>query len=193
MAKDTLNVIGASNHSLEERSKLDYYGTDPKSTKALLEVEDFSDFIWEPCAGRHMMVDVLKAAGYDVMATDIADYGFGDEKIDFLSLRGQRDLALDIVTNPPYAFAIEFVEKALEIVQPGRKVAMFLHLLFLEGAKRYERLFKENPPKTVYVFTNRQVYDKNDDFAKGSAVAYAWFGWVKGWKGNPEIKWVSTK
>lgn len=193
MAKDTLNVMGASNHSLEERSKLDYYGTDPKSTKALLEQEDFSDFVWEPCAGRHLIVDVLRSAGYDVMATDIADYGFGDEKLDFLAIEDKHDLALDIVTNPPYGLSTEFACKALEVVAPGHKVAMFLRLLFLEGTKRYEKLFKENPPKTVYVFTNRQVCDRNDDFSKGSAVAYAWFVWQKGWRGNPEIKWVSTK
>lgn len=191
MAKDTLNVMGASNHSLEERSKLDYYGTDPKSTKALLEHEDFSDFVWEPCAGRHLIVDVLRSAGYDVLATDIADYGYGDEKLNFLEFDGAFDGA--IITNPPYGLSTEFAAKALEVVQPGRKVAMFLRLLFLEGTKRYEKLFKENPPKTIYVFTNRQVCDRNDDFTKGSAIAYAWFVWVKGSKTEPVIRWISTK
>ena len=193
MGKDTLKVMGASNHCDEERSKLDYYGTDPRSTRALLRVENFSDFIWEPCAGHHLIVDVLRSAGYDVMATDIADYGFGDEKLDFLSVEDKHDLALDIVTNPPYGLSTEFACKALEVVAPGRKVAMFLRTLFLEGNKRYEKLFKENPPKTVYIFTNRQVSDKNDDFNKGSAVSYAWFVWEKGWRGNPEIKWIKSE
>ena len=193
MGRDTLKVMGASNHCDEERSKLDYYGTDPRSTRALLRVEDFSDFIWEPCAGHHLIANVLKEAGYDVMTTDIADYGFGDEKLDFLSVENKYDLALDIITNPPYGLSTEFACKALEVVAPGRKVAMFLRTLFLEGNKRYEKLFKENPPKTVYIFTNRQVSDKNDDFNKGSAVSYAWFVWVKGWKGNPEIKWIKSE
>ena len=193
MGRDTLKDMGASNHCDEERSKLDYYGTDPRSTRALLRVEDFSDFIWEPCAGHHLIANVLKEAGYDVMTTDIADYGFGDEKLDFLSVENKYDLALDIITNPPYGLSTEFACKALEMVAPGRKVAMFLRTLFLEGNKRYEKLFKENPPKTVYIFTNRQVSDKNDDFNKGSAVSYAWFVWVKGWKGNPEIKWIKSE
>ena len=46
MGRDTLKVMGASNHCEDERSKLDYYGTDPRSTKALLEVEKFDNFIW---------------------------------------------------------------------------------------------------------------------------------------------------
>jgi len=193
MGRDTLKVMGASNHCDEERSKLDYYGTDPKSTKALLEVEKFDDFIWEPAAGHHLIANVLKDAGYEVMTTDIADYGFGDEQIDFLNLEGEEFHEGDIITNPPYGISTEFAVKALQCVKPGHKVAMFLRTLFLEGCKRYEKLFKENPPKVIYVFMNRQVSDKNDDFNKGSAVSYSWFVWEKGWKGEPTIRWISTK
>ena len=190
MGKDTLKVLGASNHCDEERSKLDYYGTDPRSTKALLEQESFDINVWEPCAGHHLMVNVLKEAGYSVKATDIADYGFGDEKINFLDYDGEWDG--DIVTNPPYGLSTDFVVKALEVVKPGRRVAMFLRLQTLEGKDRYDRIFSVNPPKTVYIFINRQVSDKNDDFNKGSAVAYAWYVWEKGFTGTPALKWIST-
>jgi hypothetical protein len=192
MGKDTLKVMGASNHCDEERSKLDYYGTDPRSTKALLAVETFQHEIWEPCAGHHLMVDVLREAGYHVLATDIAEYdGVQHAKMDFLNIEGEWDG--DIITNPPYGLSTEFAVKALELVKPGAKVAMFLRTLFLEGTKRYEKLFSVNPPKTVYVFTNRQVSDKNDDFSKGSAVSYSWFVWEKGYQGPTEIKWISSK
>ena len=192
MGRDTLKVMGASNHCDEERSKLDYYGTDPRSTKALLTVETFQHEIWEPCAGHHLMVDVLREAGYHVLATDIAEYdGVQHAKMDFLNIEGEWDG--DIITNPPYGLSTEFAVKALELVKPGAKVAMFLRTLFLEGTKRYEKLFSVNPPKTVYVFTNRQVSDKNDDFSKGSAVSYSWFVWEKGYQGPTEIKWISSK
>jgi len=192
MGRDTLKTMGASNHCDEERSKLDYYGTDPRSTKALLKVETFQHEVWEPCAGHHLMVDTLREAGYHVLATDIAEYdGVQHAKMDFLNIEGEWEG--DIITNPPYGLSTEFAVKALELVKPGAKVAMFLRTLFLEGTKRYEKLFKENPPKTVYVFTNRQVSDKNDDFSKGSAVSYMWCVWVKGFKGDPTIKWISSK
>ena len=191
MGRDTLKVLGASNHCDEERSKLDYYGTDPRSTRALLEQEAFDINVWEPCAGHHLMVNVLKEAGYSVKATDIADYGFGDEKINFLDFEGEWDG--DIVTNPPYGLSTDFVVKALEVVKPGHKVAMFLRLQTLEGKDRYDRIFSVNPPKTVYIFINRQVSDKNDDFNKGSAVAYAWYVWEKGFTGTPALKWIATK
>lgn len=193
MGRDTLKVMGASNHCDEERAKNDYYGTNPESTKALLKVETFDNFIWEPAAGHHLIADVLTDAGYDVMTTDLVDYGFGDDTGDFLAIEGENFHEGDIVTNPPYGLATEFALKALAVVTPGHKVAMFLRTLFLEGTKRYEKLFRDQPPRTVYVFTNRQVSDKNDDFNKGSAVSYSWFVWEKGYQGPTEIKWINSK
>ena len=74
MGRDTLKVMGASNHCDEERSRLDYYGTSPESTKALLKVEQFDKRILEPCAGHHLIVNVLKEAGYDVETADLVPY-----------------------------------------------------------------------------------------------------------------------
>ena len=42
MKKDPLNTLGASNHSKKQRSELDYYGTAPSATLALLERETFN-------------------------------------------------------------------------------------------------------------------------------------------------------
>ena len=89
--------------------------------------------------------------------------------------------------------AMEFVLKALELTKPGAKVVVFLRTLFLEGTKRYEKLFKENPPKNIYVFSNRQVCSKVDDHTVGSAVSYSFFEWEKGYKGSPAIKWIQSK
>lgn len=98
----------------------------------------------------------------------------------------------DIITNPPYKYALEFVEKALEVVEPGRKVAMFLKLQFLEGKKR-KPFFLNNPPKVVYVSSSRILCAKNGKFDEytSSAVAYAWFVWKKGFSGDPVIKWIN--
>lgn len=56
----------------------------------------------------------------------------------------------DILTNPPYKYAKEFIEHAMTIIPNGRKVFMFLKLQFLEGKARGE-LFKKYPPRYVYV------------------------------------------
>lgn len=118
--------------------------------------------------------------------------GYGDtEPMDFLQ-ETLDDFEGDIITNPPYKFALEFVQRALDSVQPGRKVAMFLKLQFLEGKAR-KQFFLNNPPKVVYVSSSRLLCAMNGDFEKiqSSAVAYAWFVWEKGFSGNPIIKWIN--
>lgn len=189
--KNPLNTLGASNLSLKERSALDYYGTSPKTTKALLGQEPFSVRVWEPCVGHHLIADALDKHGYVVRCSDITEYhGYEHEVLNFLETAETWDG--DIVTNPPYNLAADFVKKALETVTYGRKVAMLLRLQFLEGQKRYSEIFEQNPPSRIYVFTNRQVCSKVDDFTEGSAVAYAWFVWEKGFTGSPTIHWLTA-
>ena len=126
-------------------------------------------------------------------SSDILDRGYdGTEIIDFLDI--EHSNSMDIVTNPPYKYAKEFVKKALDISKNGVKIAMFLKLTFLESKSRLE-LFKEYPPKIVYVSSARLSCAKNGDFdtfgkGVGTAVAYAWFVWEKGFKGDPIIKWI---
>ncbi len=98
----------------------------------------------------------------------------------------------DIITNPPYKYAAEFVEHALDLIPEGQRVAMFLKLTFLEGEKR-RALFQVNPPARIYVFTNRincALNGNEAEFKKSSAVCYAWFIWVKGNKAKPVIDWI---
>ena len=86
MPKDITGTLGATNHSRQERSARDYYGTDPKVVKELLDRESFCHDIWEPGSGHNLIVNTIKEHNPDirVRATDIYDYGCQDEIIDFL-------------------------------------------------------------------------------------------------------------
>ena len=185
-------TLGASNHTENERQEHDYYATEPKAVEILLQNETFNHNIWECACGEGHISKVLQAAGFDVYSSDLIYRGFGDpEPFDFLE-ETIEDFEGDIITNPPYKFALEFVQKALDAVQSGRNVAMFLKLTFLEGKGR-KQFFLCNPPKSVYVFSGRVKCAKNGNFdlLGSSAVAYAWFVWEKGFKGDPIIKWVN--
>lgn len=189
-------TLGASNHTEEEREEHDYYATDPKALEILLKHERFSPYIWECACGEGHLSKVLLNNGYKARSSDIIDRGFeGTEIIDFLKVTKadiENDFSRDIITNPPYKYAKEFVEKALEISMDSTKVAMFLKLTFLEGQAR-RKLFEKHPPKKIYVFSGRVKCAKNGDFDSvgSSAVAYAWFIWEKGVQGEPVIKWVN--
>lgn len=190
--KSIFTTLGASNHSSGQREEHDYYATEPKATEVLLEHEQFAPTVWESACGEGHISEVLKAAGYDVISTDLIYRGYGEpEPLDFLT-ETIDGFDGDIITNPPYRYAQEFVETAMKTVRFGHKVAMILRLQFLEGKSRKE-MFRKYPPKTIYVFSSRVKCAKNGNFDEmgSSAQAYAWFVWVKGFQGKPEIEWMN--
>lgn len=197
-AKSIYTTLGASNHVEEEREENDFYATHPIATEMLCELEIFSKDILEPCCGGGHISKVLEEMGYNVESMDLIDRGYGKGGINFLEYNEVVDK--DIVTNPPYSLAKEFVEHAMEIITDGHKVAMFLKLTFLESSGRKE-MFKKYPPKKIWVSSSRIPCGKNGDFYQrnsdgtikydrdgnpkevSSAVCYAWFVWEKGYNG----------
>lgn len=181
--------IGASNHSLLDREINDYYATEPKAVRLLLEQEVFDHEIWEPMCGEGHISKELVKAGYSVFSTDLVDRGYGLGNVDFFKLNKQYNG--DIITNPPYKYAKEAVTQALALVEEGHKVAMFLKLTFLEGKAR-KKMFEQFPFKTLYVSSSRLNCARNGDFTIGtSAIAFGWYVWVKGFTGHPIIKWIN--
>ena len=188
--KSAFTTIGAAGHANHARQSEDYYATEPKAIELLCELEQFSHDIWEPACGEGHMVKVLQSKGYNVRASDLIDRG-GCEIYDFLDMSNM-EWNGDIITNPPYRYAKEFVEKAMSIIPKGHKVAMFLKLTFLEGKARKE-MFRVIPPKIVYVSSSRLKCAMNGDFENmtGGALTFCWYIWEKGYKGDTIIKWFN--
>lgn len=187
------SIIGASNHSLTDRAENDYYATEPKALELLLDEVTLSPTVWECACGQGHLSEVLKERGYKVYSSDLVDRGYGTGGIDFLQVIDKFDG--DIVTNPPYAQAQQFVEHALELVPDGRRVVMFLKLTFLESKAR-RKLFEKYPPEYIYVSSSRLQCARNGDFetyhkGTGTAIAYGWYIWTKGFTGEPKIKWFN--
>ena len=86
----TLSMLGARNYALNERETNDYYATEPKAVKLLMEVERFSPMIWECACGEGHLSKELEKAGYHVYSTDLIDRGYGGV-VDFL-----------VCPSPPY-------------------------------------------------------------------------------------------
>lgn len=194
-SKSIYTVLGASNHSEVEREKDDYYATDPKALEIFLNRIDEDGVrlhknIWECACGEGHLSEVLKNRGYKVWSTDLIDRGYGSGNTDFLKSIPDSWCG-DILTNPPYKYAKEFVEKALEVTRIGAYTVMFLKIQFLEGQGR-RKLFKKHPPKYVYVNSVRQTCYLNGDMSKklSSAACYCWFVWEKGFIGEPIIRWI---
>ena len=183
-----LNILGISETA--EREKNDYYATDPKAMYKLLEYEKFNKNIWEPACGEGNLSKVLKEHGHNVYSTDLIDRGYQDELMDFLNTENK--WFGDIITNPPFKYATEFIKKSLESIELENKVAMFMKLNYLSGVKRYNEIYSIYPPQRVYVFSSRIACSKNNDpnLFKGGAMDYAWFVWEKGKYAPTELKWI---
>ena len=138
------------------------------------------------CGARPLIRRIFEG-GYNVKSTDLIDRGYGEGGVDFLKQTEIWDG--DIITNPPYKYAQEFIEHALELVTDGHKVCMFLKLTFLESQRR-RKMFEKYPPKTIWVSSSRIQCGKNGKF-EPSAVAYAWYVWEKGYKGETIVRWFN--
>lgn len=192
-------MLGASNHTGNEREQNDYYATDPLAIDKLLTVETPQKRIWEcACGGGHLS-ERLTEKGFYVYSSDLIDRGYKrlTRTRDFLEAKTVPfSNSFDILTNPPYKFAKDFILKSLELLPDGCKCYMFLKLSFLEGKTRFKELFSKYPPQCVYVFSERILCAKNAEFQRmkdegGSAIAYAWYVWKKGFEGTTKIKWIT--
>lgn len=193
----SLNLImGARNNAVTERESNDFYATHPQAVHLLLEQLKKDNVvlnknIWECACGQGHMAEVFKKYGYDVIATDLVNRGYGDE-LNFLTQNLDFAFKLDIFTNPPFKYALEFAYKGIQTLPyPGCKLGLFLKIQFLESKERKE-LFEHYPPKYVYIYSMRQHCAKNADFErfKAKTQAYIWVIWEKNYQGETILRWI---
>ena len=180
-----LSIVGSSRNN-GEREKDDFYPTPSYAVEELLKRETFIGNIWECACGEGDISEVFLKKGFDVKSTDLINRGFGEIGNFFET----NFIADNIVTNPPFKHALEFVNEAKK--KSNNKIAMFLKTVFLESEKR-KTMFedKEFPLKTVYQFSKRVTLYKNGEKMKNSGmIAYAWYVWEKGYSGKPTLEWI---
>ena len=163
------------------RKPNDAYPTPEHCIHSLLAQEAFHGLTLEPACGDGRIVRLLMAAGSEAIGSDLA------EGVDFLTQNfGDRKIN-NIVTNPPFGQATEFIERALQIAT--EKVALLMPLDKLSGIERQE-LFcnKDFPLKAVYRFPDSVQFDPNE---KGNGfMRVGWYVWERGYQGEPVIRWI---
>lgn len=182
--------VGQNLSDARKRQERDYYATSPEATRLLLKAEKFNCKILEPCCGEGSISRVLEAKGYDVISTDLYDYGYGMAGVDFLDIsnpiiEAQRG-EVDIVTNLPYSNAVAMLMRALNICR--NKVAVLFPITYLPK-------FYFCPPTKIYLFPRRIAIAKNGDFVayqRGNMTEYGWFVWYRGYATNTVIKYLDN-
>ena len=173
-------------HPLKHRRD-DLYETPAVAVEALLRVEKLPHRLWEPACGRGAIVDVLREAGHQVIASDLVDHG----RPDFFS---RRDFLMEplpkgveaIITNPPFKLAEQFVAHALDL---SPRVVMLLRLAFVESERRADLIERRGLCK-IHVFAKRlpMMHRAGWNGPRASSnIPFARFCWDQAYRGPTEI------
>lgn len=142
--------------------------------------------------------------GHEVLSSDLVDRGYGTYGVDFLKVEKDNEVlkkwangdTFDILTNPPYKYAADFILHALDLIPDDGRVIMFLKTTFLEGKQRKKLIYDINPPRYVFQYSERILCAKNGDFDYmrrhgGSAVAYCFMIFQKqNDEKKTEVRWI---
>jgi hypothetical protein len=183
----------------------DVYNTPTRAIKELLSRETFnSDVIWECACGKGNISKELEnhygrySLTQDILSSDLRDDDeiYGIKGINFLDwydiplLVGNKYIkTFDVVTNPPFSHALEFILHAKEL--GASKIAMLLKLDFLGSIKRFDTLWVDK----IFPLTKMYVFVKRLDFGLKATptLCHAWYIFENGSdKTKPEIEWITN-
>jgi len=156
-----------------ERKERDLYETPEWVTEALLpHLPDEPMEIWEPACASGKMARVL-ARRHRVMSSDISD----TPAVDFLTVeKSPFGLHDAIITNPPYEWAEEFIQRALQFAWLKRGMVAMLLRTDYDHAKTRSYLFADHYAFAKKIVLTRRIKWFED--SKGSpSFNHAWFIW----------------
>ena len=154
----------------------DFYKTPPSAIHALLENFPVPQVIHESSCGDGAIVDILRATGRTVYASDLIDRGCQDSFVaDFLEQKEPIPGVEACVGNPPFKHAHEFVRKSRELYP---MTIFLLRLAFLESMRRTD-ILDQGDLAEVLLFANRLPFLHREGYTgkknSNSAMPFAWF------------------
>lgn len=186
--------------NLWERERNDHYVEPEWCSRRLFEQEAFSGNVIDPACGFGNIVKSAQASNLDAIGYDIVRRSdFCQVEQDFMSSEWQAVWRPDnIVSNPLFGICdtkkdkLGFVDLALQRVE--RKCALLLPANWVQGDAR-SRWMASTPLRKVLFITPRPSMPPGHVIAAGvkpgnGTTDYAWFIWLKGYDGRPEIGWL---
>lgn len=177
--------------NLWQREENDWYVEPEWCSLRLFQEERFVGPVYDPACGRGTIVISALKYGHAAAGSDLVDRGWDSTLTphDFLSGIHRHQ---NIVSNPPFGIAEQFVEHALKLA--ASKVAMLLPANWVQGDKR-SRWLAQTPLRRVWFITPRPSMPPGHVLAAGQkpgngTTDYAWFIWLHGFDGSPEIRWL---
>jgi hypothetical protein len=182
-ATDIRAKLGVASRQSRFADHHDDFPTPPWATRAFFkyvapELVGKQLTFLDPACGRGHMIRVLREYGFRALAFDNYRYDRSHRMGDYLDEQQQYPRYDVMMTNPPYRYADEFVQRALREASVG--VAMLVRTMWLEGQRRQLELFGPHPPLRVVVFSRRMQSTYGKVIQHGQAMmSHSWFWWNK--------------
>jgi hypothetical protein len=157
------------------------FQTPPEALEHLLPYVKKEWVIWECAEGNGNLTHALSQKGFRVIGSDIQP-----ERVAALNELEQHFEGKDfltwqppkwdcIITNPPFKYKQEFLERCYQL---GKPFALLLPLTTFETKKR-QRLFNKYGLEVIFL-PNRINFETPSGKGSGSWFAVAWFTWKFG-------------
>jgi hypothetical protein len=170
-----------------DREANDFYATPDWVTKCLLQNVELRGPVWEPCCGDGSIARAIEADDLDVVATDLADYGFGRAGVDFFACDAFPTGCRTLVTNPPYGDGgprrsasnaslamLRFVRHALDLTAKAQgQLALLVRFQWIAG-KRAAELLSSGPLDAVIALTRRIRWFDMGELTNSGQHHHAW-------------------
>lgn len=135
--------------------------------------------VWEPACGAGHLCRALAGRGYDVVASDIFDWGWPCTVRDFMAWDRAPDGVRTIFTNPPFRrdIAPKFVRHALALMAPvGGVVCMLLPCAWHTARRRADLFSVDSAFDQMIVMTRRPLWFLTKG-SKDPKKNFAWYVW----------------
>jgi hypothetical protein len=134
--------------------------------------------VWDPFAGDGAITLLMAQYGYEVHASDIKDYGLpGCVIADYRDLEPPAGVEA-IVSNLPYVWALEFIQRALS--QVGYAAFLVRSNFLIEGAGRDTFRAEHHPTRTYHASLRLPMMHRfgyAGPRTKSSNVPFSWAVW----------------
>lgn len=183
---------------LWERDIHDWYVEPFECSRALFQTETFQGPIWDPACGFGRIVTQARSLGLEAYGSDIVSRSeFCEFTADFFDM-GTVPTFTNIVTNPPFGRAEEFVRKSIELIPEGGKVGAILPIVWLAGFSSKRDWLPVSPLKKVYPISPRPSMPPGRVIAEGirpgnGTKDFCWLVWQRGYTGQAEVEFLNTK
>lgn len=186
------------NAHIWERDPHDWYVEPIECSLALFAEESYEGRVWDPACGLGRIIEAAESSGLEAFGTDLIERSSRCvETFDFLYGHQAREFT-NIVSNPPFKHAEEFVIQALCLVPDGGKVTMLLPLVWLSGFSSKRAWLPKSPLSTVMPISPRPSMPPGAVIEAGIRAGngtkdFAWFTWTKGYDEKPNVMFLNTR